>query len=455
MRLKSPWKPRLATDGGSVYARLAAALSDDIADGLLPNGSRLPAHRTLAHELGIGLGTVTKAYLSLERRGLVRSEYGRGMFVAGVPRQTAEIVDLSINLPPVGLSDRMLSASLQAVSRHIDAKTFSAYQPVAGRDEDRRALAAWISHSAYRFAADDVFMTHGAQHALSLAFSLAAKPGGTMITEAVTFPGAIQLARHLGLKMHGAETDEEGLSPRALKNALRNLGRSAFVYTTPTLHNPTGRTQSLERRQELANICRKHGITIVEDEIYGPLLKQRPRPLTSLAPERTLHVAGLSKALCPGLRIGVLVVPAHLRRKASQLLEASATMSSPLSGAIMQRWFADGTAQHVLDAIRHESDRRQALATKVLQLGPETRKGFHFFLEISGGRAEYVREAAVERGVLLTPPSAVAVDTHKPLDGIRVCLGGPSMAALKDGLERLRDVIADKQSGIGRKNPVR
>jgi DNA-binding transcriptional MocR family regulator len=400
MRLKSPWTPRLADTEGSVSQRLIAALSDDIADGRIDAGMRLPAHRDLAYALAIGVGTVTKAYLALERRGLVKSVHGRGMFVAGVSQKPAEVVDLSINVPPVALTDRLLAASLQAVARDIDARAFSAYQPVAGRGEDRRALASWLSHPGHHFGADDVIMTHGAQHALALAFAIAAKDTTTMLTEAITYPAALLLARQSGLTPKGVEIDEEGLLPQALDQALKRLRGSAFVYTTPSLHNPTGRTQSLSRRRAIAGICRDHDVRLIEDEIYAPLLSPRPRPIVSLAPERTIHVAGLSKVLCPGLRIGALVVPPHLRSDAHRALEASATMSSPLSGAIMRQWFTNGTADHVLDAVRHEAGRRQHLATQILPLPHRRRGGFHLLLPLDRGQAEVVRQAATERGII-------------------------------------------------------
>ncbi|WP_163277873.1 GntR family transcriptional regulator, partial [Klebsiella aerogenes] len=70
MRLASPWQPRLGAVKGQPYERLVGALTEDIAAGTVPAGARLPPHRDLAYRLGIGLGTVTKAYATLERRGL-------------------------------------------------------------------------------------------------------------------------------------------------------------------------------------------------------------------------------------------------------------------------------------------------------------------------------------------------------------------------------------------------
>lgn len=72
MRLLSPWKARLADTMGPLHERLVTALAEDITSGVLPIGARLPPHRDLAFRLGLGLGTVTKAYGILERRDSCR-----------------------------------------------------------------------------------------------------------------------------------------------------------------------------------------------------------------------------------------------------------------------------------------------------------------------------------------------------------------------------------------------
>src|SRR6185312_15843644 len=84
VREASPWSPRLAdpASGSPASKRLIAALAEDIVDGTVPPSARLPAHRALAAALGVSVGSVTKAYATLERRGLVRGSHGRGMFVA-------------------------------------------------------------------------------------------------------------------------------------------------------------------------------------------------------------------------------------------------------------------------------------------------------------------------------------------------------------------------------------
>ena len=105
--------------------------------------------------------------------------------------------------------------------------------------------------------------------------------------------------------MQGVEIDAEGMLPQALADALGSVAPSdgKAVYLSPTLHNPTTATMSLERRQAIVEICRKAGAWIIEDGVYAAAFPDLPE-LSALAPDISLHVNGLSKSLGPGLLIG-------------------------------------------------------------------------------------------------------------------------------------------------------
>ena len=99
------WTPTLASDETPLYEQLVRALAEDVGAGVLEPGARLPSQRDLAFRLGLGVGTVTKAYAVLERRGLTRSVKGRGTFVALVQARSPAAIDMSFNVPPAMLSE--------------------------------------------------------------------------------------------------------------------------------------------------------------------------------------------------------------------------------------------------------------------------------------------------------------------------------------------------------------
>jgi DNA-binding transcriptional MocR family regulator len=450
--LASPWSPRLSGVKGPASERLVSALAADIAEGTVPLGARLPPHRELAYQLGIGLGTVTKAYAVLERRGLVQSVRGRGMFVAGLTRQPAGIVDLSINAPPQMLTDRLLAASLTGLARRLDAGTFGAYAPPAGRLHHRRLMARWLALQGLETEPDRLLLCNGAQHALSIAFAVACRPNGVLLTEALTYPGAIAIARQRGQALVGLAMDEEGILPDALENALRasrSRGLPSGLYVTPTLQNPTTATMGLHRRQEIVRICRAFDITIVEDDVYSIFAGPNMPPLAALAPERTLYVSGLSKTLSPGLRIGSLVVPAALYERALSELQATCTMASPITCLIMEQWLTDGTAASVAASIRSETAGRVVLAKSLLpsHLPATSACGFHVWLPMMASSATAIAGAAASLGVIVLPPVATMVNREALHGGIRLSLGGPTLEELTRALTTIESLVGGGKVG--------
>ncbi len=449
MLLQSPWQPRLDDGPGPPSERLIAALADDIMEGRLEAAARLPAHRDLAWALKIGVGTVTKAYAVLERRGLVRSVKGRGTFVALVQARGSAKIDMSFNVPPAMLSERLLRRTLTGIAKGIDPALFTGYPPPLGHDEHRRLMARWLEELGMPASPDQVVLTAGAQQALAVAFSVALRPGGTIYCDALTYPGIITLARFAGYRLVGLAMDEEGMLSSALAEALaaRKGGvRSALVYVIPTMQNPTTGIMSAARRREIAELCREHKIPIVEDDVYSLAPLPDRSPIATLAPERTFYVNSLSKTVSPGLRIGSLVVPPGSMDRAVAALRATLLSVSPLSCAVMERWMLDGTAETLRGAIRMEADRRTSLARSILGdvLRPSEIVGFHTFLPLPKAEAERLAAACDGAGVTVTAPRDIAADRHAQESGLRLCLGAPSLPDLRTGLTKIAALIAEQ-----------
>ncbi|WP_313902729.1 PLP-dependent aminotransferase family protein [Methylobacterium sp. E-066] len=451
MRARSPWPPRLAEIGASLSERLVAAIATDILEGRLEAGDRLPAHRDLAWRLEIGLGTVTKAYAVLERRGLTHSIRGRGTFVARVEARGAPLIDLSINAPPVASGGRMLTRALAAVARTLDPALLTQYPPAAGFPEHRRLMAQWLETRGLNVEAGRLLLTNGGQQALSIAFAIGCRPRGLILTEAQTYRGAIALARQAGLRLRGLAMDAEGLMPEALDAALAAAAEPALLYVTPTLHNPTTATMGPSRRTAIVEICRRHGAGIVEDDVYaGPAEVGRPT-LAQLAPERVIYVNSLSKTVCPGLRIGTLVVPESLVEAAEASLAVAGLSASPLSCAVLETWLSDGTLVSLCDAIRDEAERRRAIAASLLgdAMVGLRRAGFHVWLPMTRAAAERVATEARAAGIAVTPPESVMVDPDAEASGIRLCLGNPTRTDLTRGLTLLAPIVSPAAAASG------
>lgn len=449
VREASPWSPRLAdpAPGSPASERLTAALAEDIVDGTVPPGARLPAHRALAAALGISVGSVTKAYAALERRGLVRGSHGRGMFAAYRARGGEDRIDLATNMPPPMLGNDALTAAIAAVARRIDARGLADYGPPGGHLDHRQAVATWIGTTGLSLDPQEIVLCNGAQQAIAAAM-LAASHGGApapVLTEEFTFPGALRYAELAGHPVHAVSTDSEGILPTALDRALTRVqvGRPV-LYVTPVLHNPTTATMGGRRRREIIAVARKHDALIIEDDVYS-LGQERAAPaLAELAPERVYYLTSAAKALSPAVRVGALRPPAAERDRAIAAIRALAQPVSPIQCELLAELTRAGIADHVRAAIRREGTRRSSLARTMLgaALRAADQGGYHAFLPLPRHLADAVAAAAGSEGVDLTSPASLMAAPGSPRSGIRLCLGGPTWTDLTSGLETVRDVVS-------------
>ncbi|MBZ4401402.1 PLP-dependent aminotransferase family protein [Myxococcus sp. AS-1-15] len=454
------WTPNLRDREGPLYRVIADALGADIEEGRLAPGTRLPTHRELAEKVGVTVGTVTRAYAEAERRGLIGGEVGRGTFVRhrDTPRHLPSpapdegddaLVELGLNWPATPSGDPAGTAfakTLDAVQRSPRVAELLEYAPHLGHLSHREAGAEWMSRFGLDVSPARVMVCSGGQHAMEVALNVLTRPGDTVLCEALTYPGLKVLASRLHLRLQGVAMDAQGLVPEALEAACR--GGAKVLFCLPNLQNPTGAVMSEERRRRIAAVARKHGLSVVEDDAYGLLLDKRPPPLCALLPESGWFIAGVSKLLAPGLRIGYLAAPEGpgTERLAEEAALAS-RMTPALTAELAARWVNDGTADELVTRRRREARERLELAKEILgdrlRRIPANHVTYHLWLELPGGfRAEPFTSQARRRGVSVTPAEVFSVGPATAPAAVRLCLGAPrTRAALEKGLQRLKDTL--------------
>jgi DNA-binding transcriptional MocR family regulator len=437
--------PQVAAGAAPLFERLAATLESDIGSGRLAPGVRLPPQRDLAHSLGIGVGTVTKAYAEAERRGLTRARVGQGTFVAGPgaapdDAPTRRTLDLSVNLPPSAAAEAAMFKLWPALRERPEFSLLGGYAGVDAPERLRRSVVRWLDESAQLgdVPRPDPVLCNGAMQALLLATRAVSRPGDVVLCEALTFPVYKAIAEGLGVKLVGIELDAEGACPEALRRAARETGARA-VMLIPTLNSPTARTCSLARRKALVAAARKDDLTIIEDDVYGCYAHGgAPAPaLAALAPERTFYVGSASKSLLPGLRAGWIVPPPARRDDLLNLVRTLGAAPSLIGHLAFAALVETGEAARLLGTIRAEAKARTELALSMLGKAveaPSTPQSLHLWLPLPGERAEQVVRLALAEGVRLSPPGSHAVASEAPT-GVRICVGGPrSRAELQTAL---------------------
>lgn len=460
-------KDTLRSGTGVKYKRLAAVMAERIQDGRIEAGIKLPPHRSLADALGVTIGTVSRVYGELERLGLVVARVGDGTFVRqrgsenkrdegfrNSVEQPRQYYDMSRNLHIPGHEPIFLAQSLTELANNPQIlQELSLYTPEMGLMRHRQAGARWLAQSDFIPLPEQVLCVNGAQHGLMCALIGLLRPGDTLVAEQLTYPGLMTAARLLGIKLLGIQMDDEGLLPESLDELCRT-NRVSALYCTPTIQNPTNAVLSVKRREAIARVCHAHNLLILEDDAHGVLASDRPPPLSSFAPERSVLISSLSKAVAAGLRIGYLHAPAPLINRLSTAVRTTCWMATPISFELATLWIDQGIAKELLQRQVAEIIRRKKLVTGLLaglhyKDHPESP---HFWIEVpEPWRAAEIEAELQQKQYLISTADAFTVGRHAVPQFVRASVsntwGNDDM--LCDGFLTLANTLSQDANRFG------
>lgn len=168
------------------------------------------------------------------------------------------------------------------------------------------------------FDKDHILITHGSQQGLDLSGKVFLDDGDIVLCESPTYLAAISAFKSYGCNFIEIPTDEHGMIMSALEDVLSKTSRIKLIYAIPTFQNPTGRTWSLERRKQLAELSARYNVAVVEDNPYGELrFEGAPLPSVKSFDQagNVLCTGSFSKIFCPGFRIGWIAGDKDIIRK--------------------------------------------------------------------------------------------------------------------------------------------
>ena len=259
-------------------------------------------------------------------------------------------IDLGIGQPDPALlpADLFQHATIEAA--------VLAYGAEAGDERFRYALSGWLNqHQANPVSTGQLMITNGSSNALDMICTRFSQPSDVVLVEDPTFFIALkQLADH-GLTAIAVPMDQNGVDIQKLA-ALIERHSPAFFYTIPTFHNPTGITQSAERRQQLIELALNTDCLVVADEVYQYLhfADTPPDPLATLNEKApVLSIGSFSKLLAPGLRLGwIQGPPASLAPLVGSALLASGGGLAPVTSSLVRPLLEDGRFDQHLDRLK-------------------------------------------------------------------------------------------------------
>jgi 2-aminoadipate transaminase len=307
--------------------------------------------------------------------------------------------------------------------------------------------------------ADDVLITSGSLQGLDLVNQVLLSPGDTVIVEEMTYGGAITRLQRLGARIIGVPVDKEGMSTAALSETLQDLERKGirpkYIYTIPTVQNPTATIMSEARRFGLLDLAHRYRVPIFEDECYADLVWDGTRPPALFAMARNdgvIHIGSFSKSIAPALRIGYLVAKWPL------LSRILAIKNDGGSGALEQLVLAEFCPEHFET---HVLALRKALRRKAEALMQALRAQFGTEVEFddpSGGIFLWVTlpdpvdttrltQLGLKAGVAVNPGAEWMTEATGGKARIRICFAHPSEQIIREGISTLADVC-QREFGI-------
>jgi DNA-binding transcriptional MocR family regulator len=446
------WTPDLSHRTGPKYRAIADAIAADVADGTLVPGERLPPQRSLAWTLGVTVGTISRGYAEAEKKGLVKGTVGSGTYVLPAPSRTqyaiaaepqSGVIDMSMAVPAPGGESACFAETLRRLGE--DPNIGALLEPPSSTPRYREAGAAWFARTGIAVSPDRVVTTAGAQHGIVVTLAALTQAGDRVATEFLTYNGVKPVAAMLGITLEGLPIDEHGLCPDAFEAACKRGGLKA-LYCIPSGHNPTTATMPQGRREAIAEIALRHGVAVVEDDIFTSLMPEAPPPIFHLVGDLGYCLTSLSKAVAPGLRIGFTTGPANMIDRLRLGVRSTCWAATPTTAEIAARWIADGTAEIVQNSRMAETAARLEIVQDILGDQSMVTTPGHVYVWMhlpEPWRAnDFVAEAA-RRDIRITSSEAFAVGRSDAPHAVRICYGlPPTRAALVSGLKTLAEILS-------------
>lgn len=445
------WKPEISRTSKSLYQSLAHQLEQDIISGKLLPGTKLPPQRELADFLDINVSTVSKAFKACELKGLLSATIGSGTYVSYgalsnlrlLTEQTPKhIIEMGAVVPDYG-ANKLLLPHLQEMVNEPGAERLLEYSRPGNTLWQKDAAVVFMKKCGLDTERDNILFSNGGQNAIVAVLAGLLNHGDKIGTPPHSYSDIKSAAVRLGVQLVPIKLTDEEIDVEALIYACKNYSLKA-VYIISDHQNPTTHTMSESARKELAEVARTQDIFIIEDGTYH-FMSERLRPIASYAPERTIYIANLSKAITPGLRLAFISVPPQYRSSVSNALYTMNVCVSRLMAELSSRMIVSGQIDTILDAHREKTVLRNQLINKYLSdydcRGDLSCIFRWLYLpgDVSGAEFEAL---ALEHGVQVYSAERFAVGSSAPEKAVRLAVCGPeSPEELERGLKILRRLL--------------
>lgn len=442
------------------YRHLAQAVSALILDGRIALHVRLPAERELATALNISRATVTAVYDLLRERGFAHSRQGSGTWTDlpegrrpnGLTRLLGAqdtAIDLARAAP--GLPEQTLTDALAQITPRLAEHAHTpGYHPY-GLPELRAAVAERFTRRGLATVPEQILVTSGAQHALTLVLGLLCRPGDRVMVENPSYPNALEAMRRARLRTVSVPVTDTGWDIEIIESTLCQVV-PRLAYLIPDFHNPTGCLMPDQERVRLLRAAQRSGIWLVIDETLADLALDTPAPpplashATPSGTSQVITIGSMSKTHWAGLRIGWLRAPARL---VTEL--AGQRVATDMGGSVLDQLLAltllARTGELLPPRLERMREQRAALATALAEHIPQwtwqlPSGGLSLWVDLGEPIAAALAERAMDYGVRIESGAYFATDPGIFEQRLRIPYTTPP-DTLREAVRRMATALAD------------
>lgn len=450
------WKPVLDRTAKPLYLALANQLEQDIIDGSILPGTKLPPHRELADFLDINVSTVSKAIKVCELKGLLSATVGSGTFVSfdalsnayllseGRPKN---LIEMGAAIPEPS-SYEPLMLQLKNIVNEPDLVKWFSYSRPGDMLWQKDAAVKLMGKGGYITDVESILFANAGQNAITATLIGLCKHGDKIGADPHTYAGLKTTASMLGIQLVPIKHKDGEMDEEALIYACKNENLKG-IYLIPDYQNPTTHRMSLTSRKALAKIAREYNIFIIEDATYH-LMNEKPiQAVASFAPEQTIYIANLSKTMAPGLRLAYISVPEQYRKSLSNALYNMNISVSPIMAELAARIIVSNQIDTIIESHRKNTIKRNQLVNYYLSeydcLGEDTCifRWLKLPSETSGTDFEAL---ALQHGVQVYAAERFVIGNSIPEKAVRLSISAPeTIEELERGLKILQQLLKNIQ----------
>lgn len=458
-----------------LYDKIASGIATQIKSGLLKPGDKLPSVRLLCQEFNIGMNTAKRVFLELESRSLIDSKPQSGYFVS---RQSYRELPLpEVSRPSLVASEQEPNELISKVYANMgreDLTLFSIaapsgellplaklkkeivnasrtlidggtkYESAQGNANLRRMVAVRSLAWAGNLHEDDLITTNGGMEALAFCVMALAKFDDTIAVESPCYPGILQLALSLNLKVLELPTHPvTGIEINELEKLIQEIDICLLI---PNFNTPLGSCMPDENKEKVVKLLAKHKIPLIEDDVYGDIYfgANRPKCCKSFDKEgNVLWCSSVSKNLAPGYRVG-WIAPGKYKDKILKLKLTQTISSTSLTHEVVANFLKTGKYENHLRSFRKTLKQNcQNYERAIVEYFPADTKisrpqgGLTLWIELNKSiNTIQLYDLAMAKNISISPGRMFTLQDQFQ-NCLRLCIGLPWSDDLKEKIKEI------------------